>query len=49
MGGTPGNSSTMERANLIAQLQRVAQVVDWDPTTPLALALRRMGTRPRPA
>ncbi|HEX9341831.1 MAG TPA: DUF58 domain-containing protein [Thermoplasmata archaeon] len=40
---------TMERANLIAQLGRIAQVVDWDPTTPLALALRRMGTRPRPA
>ncbi len=39
----------MERANLIAQLSRIAQVVDWDPTTPLALALRRMGQRPRPA
>ena len=39
----------MERANLIAQLRRVAQVVDWDPATPLALALRRMGTWPRPA
>ena len=38
----------MERSNLIAQLRRVAQVVDWDPTTPLALALRRMGTWPRP-
>src|SRR6266571_6877112 len=39
----------MERSNMIAQLSRIAQVVDWDPTTPLALALRRMGTRPRPA
>ncbi|MGI0148975.1 MAG: DUF58 domain-containing protein, partial [Thermoplasmata archaeon] len=39
----------MERANLISQLRRVAQVVDWDPATPLALALRRMATRPRPA
>jgi len=38
----------MERANLIAQLRRVAQVVDWDPATPLSLALRRMGTWPRP-
>src|SRR5205809_122286 len=39
----------MERANLVTQLRRVAQVVDWDPATPLALALRRMGTWPRPA
>jgi len=39
----------MERSNLIAQLQRVAQVVDWDPAMPLALALRRMALRPRPA
>ena len=39
----------MERANLIAQLRRVGQVVDWDPATPLALALRRMATWPRPA
>lgn len=31
----------MERANLVAQLRRVAQVVDWDPATPLALAFRR--------
>lgn len=37
----------MERANLISQLRRVAQVVDWDPTTPLALALRRMTAWPR--
>src|SRR2546429_3706493 len=39
----------LERENLIAQLRRVAQVVDWDPATPLALALRRMGAWPRPA
>lgn len=39
----------MERVNLIAQLRRVAQVVDWDPATPLALALRRMAKWPRPA
>ena len=32
----------MERENLIASLRRVAQVVDWDPNTPLALPLRRM-------
>ena len=32
----------MERENLISQLRRVAQVVDWDPATPLALPLRRM-------
>lgn len=38
----------MERDNLIAQLRRVAQVVDWDPRTPLALPLRRMRTWPRP-
>jgi hypothetical protein len=36
----------MERANLIRQLRRVAAVVDWDPATPLALALRRMTARP---
>src|SRR5438093_7875593 len=39
----------MERDNLISQLRRVSQVVDWDPATPLALALRRIGTWPRPA
>ena len=39
----------LERANLITQLRRVAQVVDWDPATPLALALRRTATWPRPA
>ncbi len=39
----------MERANLIARLRRVAQVVDWDPRTPLALPLRRMRMWPRPA
>ncbi len=39
----------IERDNLIAQLRRVAQVVDWDPATPLALALRRIGSWPRPA
>jgi uncharacterized protein (DUF58 family) len=39
----------MERENLISQLRRVAQVVDWDPATPLALALRRMTARPRAA
>src|SRR2546425_521147 len=39
----------IERDNLISQLRRVAQVVDWDPATPLALALRRIGTWPRPA
>jgi uncharacterized protein (DUF58 family) len=38
----------MERDNLISQLRRVAQVVDWDPQTPLALPLRRMRTWPRP-
>lgn len=32
----------MERDNLITELRRVAQVVDWDPATPLALPLRRM-------
>ncbi len=32
----------MERENLISALRRVAQVVDWDPNTPLALPLRRM-------
>lgn len=32
----------MERDNLLAQLRRVAQVVDWDPAMPLALSLRRM-------
>jgi uncharacterized protein (DUF58 family) len=39
----------MERANLIAQLRRIARVIDWDPATPLALALRRMVESPRPA
>src|SRR2546426_751500 len=39
----------MERDNLVSQLRRVAQVVDWDPATPLALALRRIGTWPRPS
>lgn len=39
----------MERANLIDQLRRVAQVVDWDPATSLSLALRRMAIWPRPA
>lgn len=39
----------MERANRIAQLRRVAQVVDWDPAQPLALALRRTEAWPRPA
>jgi uncharacterized protein (DUF58 family) len=38
----------MERENLISQLRRVAQVVDWDPGTPLALPLRRVRTWPRP-
>jgi uncharacterized protein (DUF58 family) len=38
----------MERANLLAQLRRVAPVVEWDPATSLALALRRMTTRPNP-
>ena len=38
----------MERDNLIASLRRVAQVVDWDPNTPLALPLRRMRTWSRP-
>lgn len=32
----------MERENLVSQVRRVAQVVDWDPATPLALPLRRM-------
>jgi uncharacterized protein (DUF58 family) len=31
----------MERETLISELRRVAQVVDWDPVTPLALPLRR--------
>jgi len=39
----------MERQNLIMQLRRVAQVVDWDPSTPLALSLRRMRAWQRPA
>jgi uncharacterized protein (DUF58 family) len=39
----------LERANLLAQLRRVAQVVDWDPRTALALPLRRMQQRPGPA
>jgi uncharacterized protein (DUF58 family) len=39
----------MERANLVRQLRRVAAVVDWDPATPLALALRRMMGRPSAA
>src|SRR3989442_3857109 len=39
----------MDRDNLISQLRRVSQVVDWDPATQLALALRRIGTWPRPA
>ncbi|HYM39513.1 MAG TPA: DUF58 domain-containing protein [Thermoplasmata archaeon] len=38
----------MERANLVSHLRSVAQVVDWDPATPLALPLRRMRTWPRP-
>ncbi len=38
----------MERENLIQALRRVAQVVDWDPRTPLALPLRRMRTWARP-
>jgi uncharacterized protein (DUF58 family) len=39
----------MERQNLVAQLRRIAQVVDWDPQTPLALPLRRLRMWPRPA
>ena len=39
----------MERENLMGALTRVAQVVDWDPNTPLALPLRRMRTWSRPA
>ncbi len=38
----------MERENLISALRRVAQVVDWDPSTPLALPLRRMRYWTRP-
>ena len=38
-----------ERDNLLLQLRRVAQVVDWDPKAPLALSLRRMRTSTRPA
>ncbi len=38
----------IERENLVSQLRRVAQVVDWDPSTPLALPLRRMRTWPHP-
>lgn len=32
----------MERENLLTELRRVAQVIDWHPATPLALPLRRM-------
>jgi len=32
----------IERENLISELRRVAQVIDWDPSTPLALPLRRI-------
>jgi len=32
-----------ERANLLLQLRRVSEVVDWDPRTPLALPFRRLG------
>ena len=39
----------MERENLIAQLRRVAQVVDWNPEVPLAASLRRTGVLPRRA
>ncbi len=39
----------MERENLISALRRVAQVVDWDPDTPLALPLRRLRSWPHPA
>lgn len=39
----------LERENLVSQLRRVAQVVDWDPSTPLALPLRRMRSWARPA
>jgi len=39
---------SMERANLISQLRRVAPVVDWDPSTPLALSLRRLAAWPLP-
>lgn len=38
----------MERKNLVARLRRVAQVIDWDPQTPLALSLRRLRVWPRP-
>jgi len=37
----------IERDNLLAQLRRIAHVVDWDPATPLALSLRRMATSAR--
>jgi len=36
----PPPNLRMGEDNLISQLRRVAQVVDWDPATPLALALR---------
>ncbi len=39
----------LERENLLSEMRRVAQVVDWDPSTPLALPLRRMRTWPHPA
>jgi uncharacterized protein (DUF58 family) len=32
----------IERENLISKLRRVAHVIDWDPSTPLALPLRRI-------
>ncbi len=39
----------MDRENLLAQLRRVADVVDWDPSTPLALSLPRWRPRTRVA
>jgi len=39
----------VERENLVSQLRRVAQVVDWDPSTPLALPLRRLKSWAPPA
>lgn len=40
---------SLERDNLIAQLRRVAKVVDWHPDVPLALSFRRWEPSPRPA
>jgi uncharacterized protein (DUF58 family) len=40
---------TASRDNLLLQLRRVADVVDWDPGTPLAVSLRRLRRSTRPS